>query len=222
MTNGPTWNEYLSAFMGTDLFNHAYSGATANNTILPRAVPDVSEQIQEFHTSCTSFDDQETLYIIWTGVNDVHDIYVATSNITEQNILLDNIIESIANEMKRLPHEHLLVLGLAPIQHLPLFTQHLGTSDALSSLIDTFNDKLRALAQGVIRFIDTRRLFEKYFTLQDTDGFADITQACIRDFKQCLSSKFNYIWWDDWHPSTATHQLLAADLYDILHNTNLT
>ncbi|KAI9247648.1 GDSL-like Lipase/Acylhydrolase-domain-containing protein [Phascolomyces articulosus] len=223
MTNGPTWIEYLATFMGADLYDYAYSGATANNTLLPRSVPDIKQQIDEFYTKKPNLNNEDTLYIIWTGVNDVHDIYNKTSNQAEQHSLLNAIIDSISLEVNALqPTEQLIIMGLAPIQQLPLFSPPPGYTNALLDLIKTFNDKLQALSQNVnhqaTRFIDTHIFFEKYLHSKEEYELIDTAHACVNDFEQCTASQFSYLWWDDWHPTTIAHQLIAADVFHILHN----
>ncbi|KAG2226654.1 hypothetical protein INT45_001001 [Circinella minor] len=223
-TNGPTWIEYLATYLGADLYDQAYSGATANNvskrSILPRSVPDISEQILEFNSNDSKLNSAETLYIIWTGVNDVHDIYVKTNDITEQNILLNSIVDSVTKEVNSFhPTDHLLIMGLAPIERLPLFSS-LSDPTALIKLIRTYNEKLKALAASrypSTKFINANFMFEKYIAFHNSYKYVDTTQACTLDLEQCIKSNYSYLWWDEWHPTTKTHQLIATDVFFNLH-----
>ncbi|KAI7870112.1 hypothetical protein BDF14DRAFT_142986 [Spinellus fusiger] len=102
MSNGPTWAEYLSKSSGSDLYNFAFSGATANNKIIPRSTLDVGQQIQLFFmtTDTKQLDPLETLYILWIGVNDVHDMFVNNINSTDAlEPIINSVISSIDEQM---------------------------------------------------------------------------------------------------------------------------
>ncbi|KAI8144026.1 SGNH hydrolase-type esterase domain-containing protein [Fennellomyces sp. T-0311] len=225
-TNGPVWVEYLSLFLGADTYGFSYSGATANNTITPRGAPDILRQMRLFENSNTLLDSSTTLYTIWTGLNDLYEIYYNDSvpSQPEKLELVNQVIESIDYEaryaLSTLSAQHLAIFGVAPIQHLPLFAREPDTEN-LENLVAAYNLGLRDVAtKHSVRFIDTIPLFEKYLA-NENNTFADTTHPCVADTQegrvQCANTRFNYLWWDYWHPSTKAHGILASDIFDILH-----
>ena len=83
-------------------------------------------------------------------------------------------------------------MGLAPIERLPLFSS-LSDPTALTNLIQTYNEKLKALAAShypFTRFINTKFMFEKYITFHNSYGYVDTTQACCLDLEQCAKSQY--------------------------------
>jgi hypothetical protein len=79
------------------------AGATANNTNVPRGIADVQQQVQQYLTYMgnASLPFESTLYAIWIGVNDIHDIYTNDSP-DQQSEKVKIAAESVLNAVKNL------------------------------------------------------------------------------------------------------------------------
>ncbi|ORY99411.1 GDSL lipase/esterase [Syncephalastrum racemosum] len=228
MTNGPTWAEYLSKLMGVDLYDYAYSGATEDNANVPRSAPDVGQQIQNYQTH-SPLNPTSTLYVLWIGTNDIHDIFVDTStDDTTKYQKMQRVVSGIRSDMINLSSvsgaSQFLIMGLAPIDHLPLFG---GASpadrDRLTQLILEYNAQLQALTKELGQqrtsavFFDSYSLFQALLSSPGEYNIADTVHACKTDQSRCQSVQGRYLWWDDWHPTTLTHRVIAEDVYSILN-----
>ncbi|KAI8381527.1 GDSL lipase/esterase [Radiomyces spectabilis] len=223
-SNGWTWVEYLSMMTGADLYDYAFSGATANNSVVNRSTYDVGQQIGLFlgnESQIGQSESERSVFMIWTGVNDVHDIFT-TINETEQQLeTINQVVLSIENELRVLHQvasaKQLAILGLAPIDRLALFADSLEDErQQLRWLVRQYNAKLRSLARRFSAqtgtrtvFVDIHSLFDSIFLAPVIFGFAEINDTCISQAFLCEEYPNRYLWWDGWHPTTATHRLIA-------------
>jgi phospholipase/lecithinase/hemolysin len=48
-------------------------------------------------------------------------------------------------------------------------------------------------------------------------GFTNVTQPCLSGSTVCADPS-TYLFWDDLHPTTRTHDILAQQLYNVAHD----
>ncbi|KAL0085789.1 GDSL lipase/esterase [Phycomyces blakesleeanus] len=247
MTNGPTWAEYLSKLLGSDLYNFAFSGATANNSVVYRTTADVSEQIYMFQQTLRNqkLDPQESIYMLWTGVNDVHDIFVASKDKgIEPESAIDRVISSVYNELERLftfsNACNFGIMGLAPIDRLPLFDDLSSDEKSdLRDLIKLYNYNMQNMikqfihdhtsakrrkrqyaasntGQVKIYFFDSHNLFQTFFEKPDEQDLWVLDKMCQSENSTQCRVPDRYLWWDTWHPTTAAHKIIANGVSDLI------
>ncbi|KAG2173335.1 hypothetical protein INT43_004709 [Umbelopsis isabellina] len=149
--NGPTWAEYLTVENGIDLYDFAVAGATANNTNVPRGIPDVQQQVQQYltYTGNASLPSASTLYAIWIGVNDIHDIYTNNNASDQRAAKVEIAAESVLNAVNTLYQKskarRFLLPATPPIGYLPILTN--GSSSAhhqpADELAKSFNHRVK-------------------------------------------------------------------------------
>ncbi|HEY9670034.1 MAG TPA: SGNH/GDSL hydrolase family protein [Waterburya sp.] len=241
-SNGPTWVEYLAqdlnlnptpytaltpASSPTQGINFAIAGATTgtDNTIAP-VLPGLRQQIGSFANllSANQPADPNALYVLWGGAND----YLPTQSttftpFTTPNTSISNLSFAL-NSLVTLGARNFLIANLPNLGSLPLTrtTQDSGrlntlTSQHNTSLATTLNTLDNTTASNLnIRLVDVNSLFNNAISNPSQYGFTNITDACINNLN-CVaggrSVQDQYLFWDDKHPSTATHKHIEELAY---------
>ncbi|KAI9469751.1 MAG: GDSL lipase/esterase [Benjaminiella poitrasii] len=219
-SDGPLWIEYLSIIMNdADLYDFARSGATVNNTLIPRGTQDMNTQVQYYLDTSylASKPKNDSVYFLWSGVNDMNDLFAKyPTNSKKQRDILDGIMTSISSDIDHLYHagaKYVMLLGLIPLEELPMYhTVSSSTRTRLVNLIEDYNNRLvnvvKSYRRSVIMpyFFDTNGLFKELFTKQQLQFNSEF--HC-----QAATNCGDYIWWDKLHPSTKTHQQIATAIY---------
>ncbi|KAI9290380.1 GDSL-like Lipase/Acylhydrolase-domain-containing protein [Umbelopsis sp. AD052] len=228
--NGPTWAEYLAASSGIDLYDFAASGATANNSNLPRPVPDAAQQIESFTSSLTAGNPLpfvSTLYAIWFGVNDMHDTYTNVQPDERDEKLVvaaDSILNAITTLYQGQGARRFLVALTPPIGYLPTLTNG-STSvdhDEADNLAQNFNqyivDRLQvfysAYPDAEIITFNSYALVMDMIQNPNVYSLSNSIEACVNSDGSHCSDPDQYLWWDGWHPTTKTESDFAAVLED--------
>ncbi|KAI7905760.1 GDSL lipase/esterase [Cokeromyces recurvatus] len=218
-SNGPLWIEYLSMDMNdAALYDFARSGAAVNNTLTPRLTQDINSQVKYYLNSTISISKNDSIYFLWSGVNDINDIFIKykTDSQARRNIL-DGVIKSITFGMDQLYNiagaKYVMLLGLIPLEELPLYhnvTQEIRTE--LKYLVDDYNFRLANIistGHSSAYFFDIYKLFKESFSKERLQFNSEFyCHSAI----QCG----DYIWWDKLHPTTYTHSLIAKAIHDTL------
>ncbi|KAJ2955294.1 hypothetical protein NQZ79_g8684 [Umbelopsis isabellina] len=231
--NGPTWAEYLAVENGIDLYDFAVAGATANNTNVPRGIPDVQQQVQQYLTYIgnTSLPFESTLYAIWIGVNDIHDIYTTNNASDQRSAKVEIAAESVLNAVKTLYQKskarRFLLPATPPIGYLPILTN--GSSSAhhqpADELAQSFNHRVKKyLAEFKKENQDAEiQIFNSYFYIMNiikdpTDyGLNYSIEPCTNIINGTIcTNSTDYLWWDGWHPTTGVEAKFAAVMSDSL------
>ncbi|CAO3590153.1 unnamed protein product [Absidia cylindrospora] len=215
-SNGPMCVEYFVKMMGSNLYNFAYSGATVDNFITYRNTLDIHQQLETFKKKGgpAKYSDT-TLYGFWIGTNDVEEIFK-----TQSKTLYQMPTTSPSFSVK-----HILVMGLLPIDHMPIISTmitHESDRGPVTDLVARFNRGLEALVMrfkyhhkdAQVYFYNTDWYSDQFFH-GDNPLFTDVEQPCLEKEKLCPDEN-RHLWWDDYHPTTATSFLIAKDLYQSL------
>jgi hypothetical protein len=126
------------------------AGATANNTNVPRGIADVQQQVQQYLTYMgnASLPFESTLYAIWIGVNDIHDIYTNDSPDQQSEkvkIAAESVLNAVKNLYEKSKARRFLLPTTPPIGYLPILTN--GSSSAhhqpADELAKSFNHQVK-------------------------------------------------------------------------------
>jgi len=185
-------------------------------------------QLQQFAAGHPPFDPATSLFVVWLFPNDV--FYAdatgmlpgAVPPLTEGPDLISNGIANIVATVQTLAAaggRHFLVPNMADLGTTPAF---LGTpaQGFLSGLTMLFNDNLAialstldaALPIEIVQF-DTAAAFADLLANPAAYGMTNTTQACVENLLTLVCNPGNWdtwVFWDGVHPTTRTHQILAA------------
>jgi phospholipase/lecithinase/hemolysin len=216
-SNGPVWVEYLANSLEIPTTNYAIGGATTGifNTLIPSnptALPGLTQQIQGFVNTNQQADGQ-ALYIIWAGANDYlpfgiqKDANQSVSNLT-------NAVQLLAQKGAR----NFLIPNLPDLGELP-GTRSRVDVDELTDISQQhnflLNQAITALNQQQpdikITGLDIYSLVNQALASPSDFGYTNVTDACFVGAIPSLCSQPNqYFFWDEIHPTTYTHQIVAG------------
>ncbi|GAB4173401.1 MAG: SGNH/GDSL hydrolase family protein [Geothermobacteraceae bacterium] len=230
-SNGPTWPEYLANTWKVPVQSLAYGGALSgsfliygiptsnlNNVQYPGLfppLPGASEQVEGLLDQFPNGLNPDALYVIWVGGNDVF-LGLASPDGLAQTLVqtAQNIVGTVC-KLSSFGARHFLV-GNIPDMGLAPFAKTLGPgSAALSDAIAQFNTGLsQALATLApvcgedITLFDTYNLLHKVTGEPQQYGLANVTEPCLSPGGVC-SNPDQYLYWDEAHPTTAVHAIVA-------------
>ena len=231
-SNGPVAVEYLATALGVPLVDYAVYGATAGvgNTIdggtpttagaygLPGLLPEL--------TMATSGGplDPDALYIIWAAANDAQYINSTGSNIPGLvSGAVTNVLTTAAT-LHAFGAERIMVMGLPDMGLIPYAsTAGLPTIMAFHFYSTGFNSAILANLPffPYVQFFDSNSVFLKIMANPGAYGFTNVTGQCVPDFAPgetpipCADPE-NYFFWDDFHPTTKVHQIVASEVAETI------
>ncbi len=223
-SNGPLWVEYLATQLqlpapvsnllsGTGR-NYAFGGANTDGSgFVAFFINDIDEQVPDYLSDGGPTGDE--LIVVWGGANDFRD--GQTNPNTPVNSLIDDITRLYNNGGRNFMVVNLPLLGQVP--------ENRGTADEalFDSLSTQFNaqlgtslDNLETTLPGVEFFrVDAERLITDAIADPAALGFTNVTDPAMG---LTGINADEYLFWDDIHPTTAAHKLLANDAANTLFN----
>lgn len=228
ISNGPVASEHLAnkLFPGgvntTNFRSYAIAGATSGNTnsgndLDPTGIlnlPGMQQEVNLYMSNTGGVADPNALYFIWGGSNDyvIHDSPVqAARNIGSyvntlasagaRNFLVPDVPDLGLTPSARMHGEVTQAHDYSVVFNTELATQ-LGTLDT------TFP------AANIYRF-DTVALLSDIVQNPVNYGFSDVTNPCFTLFGNTCDEPVgelgtHHLFWDDFHPTTYAHAILAA------------
>lgn len=214
-SNGELYVEYLARGLGLAVptpstdggRNYAYGGAWAADqpdVLVDLLVEDLDEQVPNYLAERTPTADE--LFIVFAGGND---LVADPGNVNAA-------IASIRDELDRLADagaRHFFVPNLLPLGMVPRFRGTAGEqprNDAVAlfnqELADVLDDLEADVADASIYRLDLAMLFAQVFADPAAFGFTNVTDPAMG---QAGIDADAYLFWDDLHPTTAGHALLA-------------
>jgi phospholipase/lecithinase/hemolysin len=226
-SNGPVWVEYLASKLGLTFnpkTNFAFGGATTGTKNLGISLlPGLKQQINDF-TAVNKSADPKALYIIWAGTNDYLEyFYDSIPNPTKSVANLSAAITSLAG----VGAENILVVNLPDLGKFPVTGGNIQTASILSTFTNAHNSNLTTtinlLNQELspethIIPLDVNSLYNRVIEDPKKFGLTNVTDSCIGDLsvvpievpvKPVLCNPDKFLFWDELHPTTATHQLIG-------------
>ena len=227
-SNGPLAVELLSANFGVPLVNHAWSGATTGvgnhldrlndqspggtpTNFGPFGLPGMTTSFAASSASVTPIA-PSALFVVWGGPDDfLSPSPLDTTPVEVADRAVANIV-GIVQGLQVLGAQHILVPGMPDLGLTP-FGQTTGAADA-SAISAYFNALLRnSLPEGA-RFYNTSALLHRVVNNPAAYGFTNVTSQCIDPSTANPTPCANpdqYLFWDDLHPTTKAHQILAQE-----------
>ncbi|RJP94977.1 MAG: hypothetical protein C4518_02335 [Desulfobacteraceae bacterium] len=244
-TNGDVWVEYLADIMGATLDNNAIAGAMTegheNESIQALsdqgALPQLGliGQVNSFSNENPSFLPKDTLFTIWIGGNDLLEYGRGESDAASVDALLSDATDNIINSMSKLASEgatNFLVLNLPDLGKTPAYNSRTPSEIAgATSLSLMFNAALETgLTNFKKLFPDVKIYTLDVFTLMNkmiADGeFVNSTDTyMVLDENGNYTGAVNepaadYLFWDNIHPMTKAHELVAINADDKIQDEN--
>ncbi|MBU7582637.1 MAG: SGNH/GDSL hydrolase family protein [Nostoc sp. TH1S01] len=228
LSNGLLWVEYFGNQLGlqptlvtnlstipTQGINFAFGGSASGlgNAVVPTAdVPGVLGQVNQFAQSLSANNqtaDPNALYVVWGGANDFlflnpQDSSTPVNNITQA---LNTLVDAGAR--------NLLVFNLPDLGKLPGATDN-RDPDTLTQSTNDFNSGLQttvaALSQNPtlnIIPVDVNSLFNRAIASPAEFGLNNVTEACLSRLDICQNDQNQFLFWDNFHPTTTGHRFIA-------------
>lgn len=237
-SNGPVYSEMLAARLGVDLrpslaggTNYAYGGARTASVALPFSL-DFVAQVQQY-IDVPGAADPDALYVLFIGANDVRDVLggrLGPEAIGAAVARIGGAIDALADEGVR----HFLVPGVPDLGLAPAATGNgaIPRNEAATAASAAFNAALAAMLAGfdaldIVAF-DTFALLDGIVADPARFGLTDATHACQRELGTLPDGRPAYeisctdaeaatrMFWDDIHPTTAGHRILADAMFAVL------
>ncbi|WP_428303792.1 SGNH/GDSL hydrolase family protein [Lacipirellula sp.] len=236
-SNGPVWVETLAASLGLPAVtrstaggdNFAYGGAQTTGTggIEGAFIRDIDEQVTQYLNQRTV--DPAALYVVFAGAND---FIGGKTNVAPPAAKLTADISRLITAGAR----NFLVPNLPLLGGTPRFNGNATTAATYNARTSQFNATMDASlldlsddAAGLAFFrLDVAGLFAEAIATPAKFGLVNVTNAAAPGLSPGDSS-YNtaliapnanqYLFWDDLHPTTAVHTILAARAHALLDGT---
>ena len=232
-TNNGAWLDYVAAALGLQarasragfdpaaedqLVSFAYGGAGSGVSNLSPGgfpVPGLLGQVTEFAGSGAAAGGDD-LFIIWTGSNDY---LLGLADAPDQPVA--NIAGAV-DALRGLGAQNFLIVNLPNLGDAPISLDN-GAQAQLNELTAAHNAALAAeLAEPGVTFFDVNALFQA--ALADPAAFGFTSGLAAGPAAGCLFPPFDCspvaydgsFFWDELHPSTAAHELIAQAALEAL------
>lgn len=242
-SNGPIWVDYFgqqigkqltpffqSQFLGTQGgVNYAFSGAETGVQSINVPVPGILGQVGLFTGQANVPVDSNAIYSIFGGANDYTSAFTrgVAPNVNQTVENLTNSINSLAQKNAK----NFLVFNLPDIGDTPLARAN-NLTQPLNALVQQHNSQLATALNGLrtqrpdlnIYSVDFNSLFKTIRSNPGQFGFTNVNDACVTGNNtlatNVCSNPNEYLFFDDVHPSSAAHKLLANAALASIENGN--
>jgi len=219
-SNGPVAVEQLASSMGVPLADFAWIGATTGTGNYADGGSVTSMGWFGLPGMTTAYAATKGLlapfvpgglFIVWGGPNDILAPSAMDANAG------DIISRALANELaiiadlRGMGVKQILAPGMPDLGLTPYF-RSLGPAAAAqgTAFTDAFNTGLQALLPPDVLYYDTASLLRSVTNNPAAYGFTNATGACYDGTNVCGNPN-SYVFFDDFHPTTATHAILARN-----------
>jgi thermolabile hemolysin len=211
-SNGPVWVEYLANKLGTTSTNFAYGGSSTGfgNAVSPDLpLPGLLTQTKLFAQTNPNAD-ANALYTVWAGAND----YIF-GGVTDPTVPLNNLSTAVTS-LYTSGARNIMVVDLADMGKFPGNSVNSNVSSSLNALTEAHNSGLAATLDYLsqqnpdinIIPLDVNSLFNRAIAAPTEFGFTNVTESCLIGIVVCDNPN-EYLFWDNSHPTTATHKLIG-------------
>ena len=232
-SDGPVWVEYLVKTLGIsgDFCNYAFGGAnTGVSNPAELNAPGFITQVSAYTSLLTASaafptafpQPDETLFIIWIGGNDFLDMTdPAAANATVTQAVVN--IRTGMTELADAGAVTFMVVNLPDLGKTPRMNQDAVLAAGGTQLAAAFNDVLEGVLEDfesahpavtVVRF-STFNLLGEMVADPAIGGFDNVTDTKF-DKTHGTVAAGRYLFWDDIHPTTITHKILARQAASLL------
>jgi outer membrane lipase/esterase len=216
-SNGPVWLDYLAASMkDVELEDRAIGGAQTSGPVHP-TFGDIgmTEQVNTYISQLPAEADLSgVLFTIWIGGNDFLNMGTQNPGIVIMTAI--SRIDACIQQLVAAGAEDILIMNLPDLGLAPRFNVDPFASAQASQLSAAFNTHLKQLMCNLngtnpeVKFYmaDTYKLLQYAVENGELLGFSNVYGQCTVD--GALPGCEGYVFFDSIHPTTATHQYLAA------------
>lgn len=239
-TNGLNYIDYLSSALSLTVTpslaggsNYATGGARTDSASIggvPIGPFSLLDQRDAYVGSLgASGADPKALHVVWGGSNDLTDIIetVIADPTFDPFPSVENAINNIADVIGSLAAANaksLLIPNVPNMGLVPLITGGGPPVADATALSAVFNTGLAAAIDDIATLfpdtnlfqVDTFGLLTDAFLDPSAFGFTNVTDACYSEFvvpggTSCANPD-EFLSWDGFHPTTATHQIIAEQV----------
>ena len=227
-SNGPVYSEQLADLLGIGPLTHSRSGGTnyahgnamttGTGFFLSLFIDDIDDQVDDYLATGPTIA-SDSLFVVFAGANDLLD--------GETNV--NAPVNSLVSDLNRLINagaENLLVANLPLLGLTPRFNGDPTQSASMNAVTANFNsalsealDTLETSAPSVDFFrLDVAGLINDAVANPTAFGLTNVTDPAAPglqfdttnyDPNLIVDEPEHYLFWDDVHPTTAAHSLLA-------------
>lgn len=230
-SDGPVWVEYLEKYLGIQgvFCNFAHAGATTGTGNVGGEPTGYTTQVQDYLGLSaaaayypTAFPQpDETLFVIWIGGNDF------LGGVTDPLTAIGGAVLNIKNGMNRLIDAgaaKFLVVNLPDLGRVPGVNADAAAATPATQLSVAVNQTLEAMLQGLeaanpaleIERLDVFTLMAEIIADSAALGYTNVTDAQFGSRKDGSVAEGTYFFWDDIHPTTKTHRIVANAAASVL------
>lgn len=215
-SNGPVWQEQLASSLGipeSQTRDYAIGGAMTGTTGLGGVQTGLLTQVSGFAASPVTLG-TNTLYTVWAGGNDGINLLLnpGLDPVAAVNSAALNIGSAIA-QLAALGAHDFVVPNLPNGDRFPLSAGGTGQGNLFATFLNASVDAQLASLQSALGItiyrLDTYSLFENVVASPGSYGLSNVTQACKTSSGTCANPD-QYLFWDNVHPTTKGHSLIAA------------
>ena len=234
-------NPVLSSELGTTIptegTNFGFSGATTGSSNTgSNFFPGLQQQIDSFKNLTEIVPaDANALNIIWAGANDYLQALSNPDSLTLS--LAEQATDSLSGAVQSLYEvgaKNFLVVNLPDLGETPFVNQLdsllPGTSSQLNDLTGVHNllleqklNNLNVSLPGIeLINLDVNSLFQDVINEPSRFGFSDTDNSCLVNFQPLFNfegvcdNPDEFLFWDNVHPTSAAHRLVAQLALDTL------
>ena len=212
-SNGLVWVEYLADKLQIygSLYNYAHGGASTDSLAPPGLFSQINSFLvkQPFSTDMKS----NSLVIIWIGANDF--LIYNKKDYTSSSENIAQCLEALAVQ----GFSNILVLNLPNLGDIPKMNKSQSSSSDYEERAIFFNNELEDTISNfkdqypytAIYFFNVFSIFEDIVDNPQKYGFANAADVCPGFYiNENYDNDGRYLFWDDVHPTTEAHMLLAS------------
>ena len=207
-SDGPVAVEQLAADLGVPLHDFAVGGATSGvgnyidngtqTTLGYAGLPGMEAELAASTPLLASPLVSTSLFVVWGGAND----FLSGGSPITAAADIDAIVTTLEGDGAT----HILVPG---VPNLGLTPEFYGSNVATAYSI-AFNTSLQATLPSGATYVDTFNLLTSVEANPSAYGFTNVTTPCFTGTSLCPNNGAGYLFYDDFHPTTAADNLVAT------------
>jgi phospholipase/lecithinase/hemolysin len=205
---------YGFAFTGTGTTDFTF-GPPTDPAEFSITINNVGQQITDYLATHPKIDDK-TLFVVWAGANDV-------INATAPKDIINAAVDQATNIQRLIDAgaTQFIVPNLPNLGAIPRFNSSPATSIPAQKATVLYNSVLKAGVDLVTLFnpgkkivqFDVYGLITKVIASPSKYGLMDVTDSSRGNF---VVNPDTYLFWDDLHPTTKGHNILAQGASSLL------
>lgn len=231
-SNGPTAAQYMAADLGVGLHDYAIGGAmTGTDNYLALTTPalapvlggtGIASQIAAWSPTA-GFSSSNSLFMVWGGPNDLSLAFdrAAAGESVNFGAVLAGAVGNIAGDIAALNAKGAHDFFVPYLPDLGLTPRALARGDSFAAqasvLSNAYNAALASTlvslqsALGITIYGFDTAQFMRDVIATPPAGMFNTSDACTSSASALASGCFGYLYFDDIHPTTMTHALLASN-----------